>query len=76
MLNGFLTWLNAADDKRVGSLAQAFHLAMQLARCNIPSFPHDSLRHHGEWLRASLPLSPAVAQAIAKFVKSHPKMFL
>ena len=72
MLNGCLTWLNAVDDKWVGSLARAFHLNMQLAGCEIPSFPHNLLRHPWERLRASLPLAPAVAQMIAEFVKSHP----
>ena len=46
---------------------------MRLAGCEIPSFPHDTLRHQWEWLRASLPLAPAVARAIAEFVKSHPQ---
>ena len=73
VLNGFLTWLNTVDDKKVGSPARAFHLNMQLAGCEIPGFPHDSLRHESEWLRASLSLAPVVAQAIAEFVKSHPQ---
>ena len=73
MLNGFLTWLNVVNDKRLGSLARAFHLTMQLAGCEIPSFPHDSLRHQWERHRASLPLAPAIIQAIAGFVKAHPK---
>ena len=55
VLNGFLTWLNDVDDKRVGGPARAFHLAMQLAGCDVPSFPHDSLRRQWERLRASLP---------------------
>ena len=46
LLNGFLTWLNAVDDTRVGSLVWAFYFTMQIAGCEIPSFPHDSLRHH------------------------------
>ena len=46
---------------------------MQLAGCEIPSFPHDSLPHEWERLRASLPLTPAVTQAIAEFVKAHPQ---
>ena len=73
VLNGFLTWLNAIDDKQVGSLVRAFHLTMQLAGCEIPSFPHDSLRHEWGRLRASLPLAPAATQAIAEFVKAHPQ---
>ena len=68
VLSGFLTWLNAVDDKKVGSLAYAFHLAMQLAGCDLPNFPHDSLRRQWERLRASLPLRPAVTQAVADFV--------
>ena len=45
VLNGLLTWLNTVDDKQVGSLAQPFHLTMQLAVCEIPNFLHNSLRH-------------------------------
>ena len=71
--NGFLTWLNAVEDKKVGSLARAFHLAMQLAGCDLPNFPHNSLRRQWERLRASLPLTPAVTQAVAHFVKAHPQ---
>ena len=70
--NGFFTGLNAVDDQQLGTLAQAFHLTMQLAGCKMPSFTHDILRHQWERLRASLPLAPAVAQAIAEFVKCHP----
>ena len=73
VLNGFLTWLNAMDDKRVGGLARAFHLAMQLAGCDVPTFPNNSLRRQWECLRASLPLKPAVTQAIADFIKAHPQ---
>ena len=50
VLNGFLTCLNAVDDKPVAGLVRAFHLARQLAGCDVPSFPHDSLRR--QWLRA------------------------
>ena len=50
VLNGFLTWLNAVEDKKVGGLAQGFHLAMQLAGCDVPNFPHDSLRRQWERL--------------------------
>ena len=73
VLNGFLTWLNAVEDKKVGGLARAFHLAMQLAGCDVPNFPHDSLRRQWERLRASLPLKPTVTQAVADFVKAHPQ---
>ena len=73
VLNGFLTWLNDVDDKAVGSLTRAFYLTMQLAECDVSSFPQDSVRHLWERLRASLPLAPVVAQAIAEFVKSHPQ---
>ena len=73
VLNRFLTCLNAVYDKRVGGLVRAFHLAMQLAGCDVPSFPHDSLRRKWERLRASLPLKPAVTQGIAVFVKAHPQ---
>ena len=31
VLTGFLTWLNAVDDRWVGGLAWAFHLAIQPA---------------------------------------------
>ena len=72
VLNGFLTWLNTVDDKKVGGLARAFHLAMQLAGCDVPNFPHDSLRRQWERLRASLPLRPTITQAVADFVKAHP----
>ena len=72
VLNGFLTWLNTADDKKVGGLAGAFHLARQLAGSDVPSFPHDSLRRQWERLRASLPLRAAVTQAVADFVQTHP----
>ena len=68
----FLTWLNAVEDKRVGSPATAFHLTMQLAGCKTPSFLHASLWHQWERLRASLPLAPAFAKAIAEFAKYHP----
>ena len=71
VLNGFLTWLNTVDDKKVGGLARAFHLAMQLAGCDMPNFPHDSLRRQWERLWASLPLRPAVTHAVADFVKAH-----
>ena len=47
VLNGFLTWVNTVDDKKVGCLGSAFHLAMQLAGCNVPNFPHDSLPGSG-----------------------------
>ena len=60
VFNGFLTWLNTVDDKKVGGLARGFYLAMQLAGCTVPNFPHDSLRRERERLRASLPLRPAV----------------
>ena len=73
VLNGFLTWLNTVNDKKVGGIACAFHLAMQLAGCDVPNFPHDSLRRQWERLRASLPLRPAVTQAVADFVKAHPQ---
>ena len=73
VLNGFLTLLNTADKKKVGGLARAFHLAMQLAGCGVPNFPHDSLRRQWERLRASLPLRPTVTQAVAYFVKAHPQ---
>ena len=52
---------------------RAIHLTMQLARCGIPSFPQDSLRHQWEQLRGSFPLTPAVTQAIAGFVKARPQ---
>ena len=71
ILNGFLTWLNAAEEHRVGGSAKAFHLSMQLARCTIPSFPHDSLRRQWERLRASPTLTPTVTHAIPEFVKEH-----
>ena len=73
VLNGFLTRLNAFDDKPVGSLARAFHLTMQLAACEIPKFLHDFLRHQWELLRASLPLAPVVTKVIAEFAKAHPQ---
>ena len=73
VLNAFLTWLNAVDDKKVGGLARAFHLAMQLAGCDVPNFPHDSLRRQWERLRASLPLKPTVTQATANVLKAHPQ---
>ena len=73
VLNGFLTRLNAVEDKKVGGLARAFHLAMQLAGCDVPNFPHDSLRRQWERLRASLPLKPNVTQAVADFVKAYPQ---
>ena len=73
VVNGFLTWLNAVEDKKVGGLACAFHLAMQLVGCDVPNFPHDSLRRQWERLRASLPLKPTVTQAVADFVKAHPQ---
>ena len=72
--NGFLTWLNAVEDKKVGDLARAFHLATQLAGCDVPNFSHDSLRRQRERLRASVPLKPAVPQAVAHFVKAHPQV--
>ena len=71
--NGFLTWLNTVEHKKVGGLARAFHLAMQVAGCNVPNFPHDSLLRQWERLRASLPLKPTVTQAVADFVKAHPQ---
>ena len=55
VLNGLLTWMNALEDKKVGGLARAFHLAMQVAVCDVPNFPHDSLRWQRERLR---PLCP------------------
>ena len=73
VLNGFLTLLNAVDDKLVGNLVWPFHLAMQFAGCDVPIFPHESLRRQCKRLRASLPLKPAVTQAIADFVKAHPQ---
>ena len=73
VLNGFLIGLNTVDDKRVGSVARAFHLSMQLAGCEIPSFPLDCLRYRWERLRASCPLVPAVTHAIAEFVTAHPQ---
>ena len=73
VLNRFLTWLNTVNDKHVSSLALAVHLSMPLARCVIPSFLHDSLRHQWEKHRSSLPLTPAVTQADADFVKVHPQ---
>ena len=72
VLNGFLTWLNAMEDKKVGGLAGAFHLAMQQAGYVVPNFPHDSLRRQWERLWASLPLKPTVTQAVADFDKAHP----
>ena len=56
VLNGFLTSLNTVAHKLVGSLARAFLLTMQLAGCDIPSFPDASLRHEWERPRAVLPL--------------------
>ena len=73
VLNGFLPWLNAVEDKKVGGLARALHLAMELAGCDVPNFPHDSLRRQWERLRDSLPLKPTVTQAVADFVKAHPQ---
>ena len=73
VFRGFLTWLNTVDDKKVGGLAHAFHLAMQLAAYDVPYFPHDSLRRQWESLRASLPLRPVVTKAVADFVKAHPQ---
>ena len=73
VLNRFLTLLNTADKKKVGGLARAFHLAVQLAGCGVPNFPHDSLRRQWEHLWASLPLRPTVTQAVAYFVKAHPQ---
>ena len=73
VLNGFLTWLNMVDDQNLGGLARAFHLAMQLAGCNVPNFPHDALRRQWERLRASLPLRPAVTQVVAALYKAHPQ---
>ena len=73
VLNGFLTWLNTVDNKKVGGLVCAFHLAMQLAGCDVPNFVHDSLLRQRERLRASLPLRPAVTQAVADFIKAHPQ---
>ena len=73
MLNGFLTWLNTVDDKKVWGPARAFHLAIQLAGCDVPNFPHDSLRRQWEHLRASLLLRPAVTQTVVDLVKAHPQ---
>ena len=69
VLNGFLTWLNAVGDKKVGGLARAFHLAMLLAGCDVLSFPHDSLRWQWERLRASL---PTVTQAGSHVLRQCP----
>ena len=44
VLNGFLTCFNAVEAMKLGGLARAFHLAMQLAGYVVPNFPHDSLR--------------------------------
>ena len=63
VLNGFLTWLNTVEDKKVGGLARAFHLAMQLAGCDIPNFQHDSLRRQWERLRALLGSPPSLKQS-------------
>ena len=73
VLNGCLTWLNTVDNKKVGGLARAFHLAMQLAGCGVPNSPDDSLRRQCKRLRASLPFKPAVTRAVADFVKAHPQ---
>ena len=64
MLNGFLTWLSMVEDKQLGVLAQGLHLSMRLSGRVIPQFPHDPLHHQWEKHRSSLPLTPAVAQAI------------
>ena len=72
VLNGFLTGPNVVKDKKVGGLARAFHLTMQLAGCDVPNFPHDSVRPW-ERLRAFLPLKPTVTQAVVDFVKAHPQ---
>ena len=53
--------------------SEALVVDLKLAGCIIPSFPHDSLRHQWEKLRSSPPLTPAVTQAIADFVKAHPQ---
>ena len=71
VLNGFLTWLHAMDDRKVGGLAGAFHLALQLARCDVPNLPNDSQWRQWERLRASLPLRPTVTHAVADFIKAH-----
>ena len=57
----------------MGRLARAFYWAMQLAGCNLPNFPHDSLLRQWERLWASLPLKPTATQAVADFVKAHPQ---
>ena len=55
------------------SIVRAFHLAMHLAGCDVPNFPHDSMRRQWQCLRASLPLKLAATQAVADFIKAHPR---
>ena len=72
-LNGFLMWLQTADNKKVRGLARAFHFAMQPAGCDVHNFSRYSLRRQWEHLRASLPSRPAVTQAVAHCVKASPQ---
>ena len=37
VFNGFLTWLNTVDHKKLGGLARTFHLAMRLAGATCPT---------------------------------------
>ena len=79
VLNGFPTLLNTVDSKKLGGLARAFHLIMQLAGCVLPSPFRHSLWHQWERLRSYLPLTLAVTQAVAnlsKHILKIPRLFL